>query len=388
MNYAELKRLALLLAAFATFFVLDFHEADSQKAVLEGVLLLQDYIREHTLTCLVPALFISGGIAAVVTQVSVIRFFTAGVNRFLSYGVASVSGTILAVCSCTVLPLFSGIYRRGAGLGPAVAFLYSGPAINVLAVVMTARILGWQLGLARLIFSVSFSVLIGLGMQLLFRTSETERVQALQLPQTASEKPMWKNLLFFALMVSVLLIATLPDLRTGGFYDEIRRLRYMIALVLTGLLAAGSFYLLTADERPNWLLETWANAKLIVPWLFVGVFFAGVALGRPGEDGLIPKRYIAALVGGESVAANLVAAVTGALMYFATLTEVPIVQGLAGSGMGKGPALALLLSGPALSLPSLLALNSIMGFRRTAAYFGFVVVFSAAAGWLYGNWVT
>ncbi len=385
MNYEELKKLALLVASFAVFFIIDFRELYGQKAVLEGVLLLQDYIREHTLTCLVPALFISGGIAAVISQVSVIRFFTTGVKPYLSYSVASVSGTILAVCSCTVLPLFSGIYRRGAGLGPAVAFLYSGPAINVLALVLTARILGWQLGAARLGFSVFFAVLIGLLMQVLFRTSEAERVQALQLPPATAEKPQWKNIVFFALMVVILLVATMPELRTAGIYDEIHRLRYTLALALTGFLAAASFYLLTSDERPNWLLETWANAKLIVPWLFVGVFFAGVALGRPGEDGLIPKRYIAALVGGESIVANLIAAFSGALMYFATLTEVPIVQGLAASGMGKGPALSLLLSGPALSLPSLLALNSIMGFKRTATYFALVVTFSSLAGWAYGN---
>jgi uncharacterized membrane protein YraQ (UPF0718 family) len=387
MNLQEFKKLAYLISAFAVFFILDFREPPRQKAVIEGLLMLQDYIREHTLMCLIPALFISGGIAAVVAQVSVIRFFTAGVNRFAAYGVASVSGTILAVCSCTVLPLFSGIYRRGAGLGPAVAFLYSGPAINVLALVMTARILGWQLGLARLSFSIIFSVLIGLLMQKLFHTAEPERVQAIQLPEVPNEKPMWKNLVFFATMVAILLIATMPQLNTGGFYDTIFGLRYWIAIGLIGLLAAGVFYLLTAAERPNWLIETWANTKLIVPWLFVGVFFAGVALGRPDEDGLVPKRYIAALVGGESLSANLVAAISGALMYFATLTEVPIVQGLSGSGMGNGPALALLLAGPALSLPSLLALTSIMGFKRTAAYFSLVVFFSTTAGWVYGNWM-
>jgi uncharacterized membrane protein YraQ (UPF0718 family) len=384
-NKEEIKKLLWLLLPFLAFFAIDFREKFYQNIILEGVLLTQSYVREHTLTCLVPALFISGGIAALVSQVSVIRFFTPAVNRYISYAVASVSGTVLAVCSCTVLPLFSGIYRRGSGLGPAIAFLYSGPAINVLAIVMTARILGWQLGLARVIFSVLFAFVAGLLMQFLFREAEKERLAQLSLTAPGIQKPMYKNVLFFSWMVSILLIATMPKIEAGSLYEVVYINRYIIALVLAAMLAAGSFFLMDHDERVNWMLETWANTKLIVPWLFAGIFLAGLLLGRPGEQGLIPQNYIERAVGGNGFLAVFFAAVAGALMYFATLTEVPILQGLMSAGMGKGPALAMLLSGPALSLPALLALRSIMGLKRTLAYAGIVTLLATAAGYFYGN---
>ncbi len=385
MNKEEIKKLLWLISPFIVFFIFDFRERYYQNAVLEGVLLTQAYIREHTLTCLVPALFISGGIAALISQVSIIRFFTPAANQYLSYAVASVSGTVLAVCSCTVLPLFSGIYRRGSGLGPAIAFLYSGPAINVLAIVMTARILGWQLGVARVAFSIAFSVLAGVLMHYLFRGAEQQRLAQVGLTAPPANKPMYKNVLFFTWMVAILLIATLPRLETGSMYTLLYDNRYAAAIALALLLAGASFVLMDRDERVNWLLETWANTKLIVPWLFAGVFLAGLLLGRPGEQGLIPQVYIERAVGGNGFTAVLAASVAGALMYFATLTEVPILQGLMSAGMGKGPTLAMLLSGPALSLPALLALRSIMGLRRTLTYAGIVIGLSTAAGYAFGN---
>ena len=324
------------------------------------------YLSVHVLTCLVPAFFIAGAVAVFISQASVIKYFGPQANKLLSYSVASVSGTILAVCSCTVLPLFGGIYKRGAGIGPAVAFLYSGPAINVLAIVYTARILGFDLGLARAVGAVVFAAGIGLIMALIYRKEESMKDAAAfdALETDPSTKPWWQQIVFFAVLVGILIFAASQN------------------WLVTGLLLAALGIILwrwfRKGEIGMWMKETLRFARLIVPWLLAGVFVAGIITT------FVPEQAVAAWVGGNSLLSNFTASFLGALMYFATLTEVPIVSAFMGLGMGKGPTLALLLAGPALSLPNMLVIRNIMGTKRTLTYIVLVVVFATLSGYIFG----
>ncbi len=425
---SEWKPLALIIGAFLIIFYLPVGVPRFDQAVLEAFHLAQYYAREHVLLCLVPAFFIAGAIAAFVSQASVMKYLGAGARRVLAYGVGAVSGTILAVCSCTVLPLFAGIYRMGAGLGPATAFLYSGPAINALAIILTARILGLELGIARAVGAIVFSVVIGLLMHLIYRKEEQEKARAqAAMPEPEVARPLWQNGLFFAAMIVVLVFANWGKPQESvGLWASIYAARWIItaigaaglALILSawfgipglqlGLVAipvaalawifphhpviaftAGAVGLsvITArrdDEAGEWFQQSWGFAKQILPLLLGGVLVAGLLLGRPDHEGLIPSAWVARAVGGNSLSANLFASVAGALMYFATLTEVPILQGLLGAGMGKGPALALLLAGPALSLPNMLVIRSILGTQKTLVFVALVVVMSTVSGVLFG----
>ena len=341
--------------------------------VFEALALVKWYAMEHVLLCLVPAFFIAGAISVFVSQASVIKYFGAKANKILAYGVASISGTILAVCSCTVLPLFSGIYKRGAGLGPASAFLYSGPAINVLAIIMTARVLGWELGLARAVGAIIFSIMIGLLMHFIFIKEERARHADgnFQLGEEKEPRPLWKNALYLISMVAILVFANL-----GKF-------------LITFLFLAGLVVMLVKwfkkKELKDWVKSSSDFAAQIMPLLFWGVLIAGLLLGRSGEEGLIPSGFVRSLTGGNSLFSNFFAAIVGAFMYFATLTEVPILQGLLGSGMGKGPALALLLAGPALSLPNMLVIRKVMGTKKTIVFVSAVVVMATVSGIIFGN---
>lgn len=399
-----------------------------RNAFFESLYLVRWYAQEHVLLCLIPAFFIAGAIAVFISQDSVMKYLGANANKVLAYGVASISGTILAVCSCTVLPLFAGIYRMGAGLGPATAFLYSGPAINILAIIMTARILGLQLGIARAVGAIAFSVIIGLLMALIFRKEELEKIEAQAgLPEPEVTRPLWQNALFFAVMVGILVFANWAKPTVAiGTWATIYALKWWITGVLAIALAAilvvwfklnaGKVILVSAvtavmsfqfsqqpmipfaagtiglswltstnkDEAGEWFATSWDYAKQILPLLLMGVVVAGALLGRPGQEALIPSQWITWAVGGNSIFSNFFAALAGAFMYFATLTEVPILQGLIGNGMGTGPALALLLAGPALSLPNMLVINSIMGPKKTVVFVSLVVVMATISGMVYG----
>ncbi len=426
---SEWKPLAWTVAVFLACFWLPVGSARFDGALLEAFQLVRWYAREHVLLCLVPAFFIAGAIAVFASQASVMKYLGARANKILAYGVASVSGSILAVCSCTVLPLFAGIHRMGAGLGPATAFLYSGPAINVLAIVLTARVLGIRLGVARAVGAIVFAVVIGLCMHLLFRREEMEKASAqMAFPEPEVARPLWQNVLYFAAMIWVLVFANwgqpqeqtglwhtiwagkwaltalgaaaLGTILTSWFGLKLRNLA-MIALptVAVALAAPGHPELAFAvavlglsgvssrdrGELGEWFASSWGFARQILPLLFAGVLVAGALLGRPGHEGLIPSAWVAAAVGGNSLGANLFASVAGAFMYFATLTEVPILEGLLGNGMGQGPALALLLAGPALSLPSMLVIAGVIGWRKTAAYVFLVVVMATVSGLIYGQ---
>ncbi|MHC5102166.1 MAG: permease, partial [Planctomycetota bacterium] len=406
----------------------------------ESLALVKWYAREHVLLCLVPAFFIAGGIACFVSQGSVMKYLGPKANKLLAYGVASVSGTILAVCSCTVLPLFAGIYRMGAGLGPACAFLYAGPASNVLAIIMTARILGLEMGVARAVGAVLFSVVIGALMHLIYRKEESEKAAAaMQMPETEAARPLWKNAVFFGAMVAILVFANWArsgDVRAvflccpGGLqsytvegtlveqtddtvtvkdrvgtehiipaeqfkgiqkvdknaaYEWISRARWGLVTALLVMFAAMCAFWFTKPELGEWLDASWGFAKQILPLLLLGVLVAGFLLGRPGSEGIIPNQWVESALGGNSIRANLFAAVAGAFMYFATLTEVPILQGLMGAGMGKGPALALLLAGPALSLPNMLVIRSVMGTKKTITFILLVIIMAAISGIIFGT---
>jgi uncharacterized membrane protein YraQ (UPF0718 family) len=380
-----------LLAYFLPFQALPAGETRIAVAGREALLMLQDYAQHHVILCLVPALFIAGAISCFVSQAAVMKYLGPTAKKLVAYSVASVSGTILAVCSCTVLPLFAGIWTRGAGLGPASAFLYSGPAINVLAIILTARILGWEIGLARAGAAVGFSFIVGLAMHVIYRKEERAKAEEARanggfvLPEGAADRPLWKTASYFAAMVGILVFANWArPAAPNALWEALFAAKWVITGVLFVALVAMLRLWFTRDELKQWVGSTWFFAKQILPLLFIGVLVSGVLLGRPGQEALIPNRWIEQAVGGNSLGANLFASVAGALMYFATLTEVPILQGLLGSGMGKGPALALLLAGPALSLPSMLVIRSVVGTQKMLVYVALVAVLSTVAGLVFG----
>ena len=377
-----------MTAAFLGCFYLPVEVLPFRNPVFEALALVRWYAREHVLLCLVPAFFIAGAISVFVSQASVIKYFGAKANKFLAYSVASVSGTILAVCSCTVLPLFSGIYKRGAGLGPATTFLYSGPAINVLAIIMTARILGWQLGLARAVGAIVFSIIVGFLMHIIFLKEERARHAngAFQSGEEKEARPLWKNAFYFASMVFILVFTNWGKPQAGdtGIWPLIFNLKWYITSVFLIILILMIVRWFKKSELKDWSQASWGFAKQIMPLLLAGVIVAGLLLGRPGHEGLIPSWIIEKAVGGNSIFANFFASIAGAFMYFATLTEVPILQGLIGAGMGKGPALALLLAGPALSLPNMLVIRGVIGTKKTVVYVGLVVIMATISGILFG----
>jgi uncharacterized membrane protein YraQ (UPF0718 family) len=429
----EWKPLALMLGGFMIAYWLPVEPGIQKHPLLSALALVRWYAREHVLLCLIPAFFIAGAISVFVSHEAVLKYLGARAKKVVAYGVASVSGSVLAVCSCTVLPLFAGIYKRGAGLGPATAFLYAGPAINVLALVLTARVLGWQLGAARVVGAVAFSIIIGLGMHFVFRKEEAKKADdQLGMPVPAPARPLWKNVLVLAAMICVLVfvnwaasgqlqfgvaccpspdalqIDTVSGVKTAednsfvyvdtGSNDIVKVEKELIrwqqgegrwfrfaaagaALLALAVMLASWF---RREELGEWTGSTWGFAKQIMPLLFAGVLVAGLLLDSPGGKGLIPASWVAGLLGGNSLRANLFASMFGSLMYFATLTEVPIVGGLMKAGMGQGPALALLLAGPALSLPSILVIRSIMGTRKTIVYLLLVVVMATISGMIFG----
>jgi len=384
------KRLLIVFGVFLAAYFVPWGAARVVGATNEAFMMLGEYARLHVLLCLVPAMFIAGAITVFLNQQAVMRYLGPDANRFTAYGVASVSGAILAVCSCTVLPIFKGIYKKGAGLGPAVAFLYSGPAINILAIVLSAKVFGWKLGLARAVGAIAFSVVIGLAMALIFRKDDEKRAADARLFAAPDEKParsLAQMIVYMASMIGILVFVNWASSKGGSpAWDAIYRAKYWITGAFAAVLAYTVIRWFNKDERVEWVVATRDFSLQILPLLFGGVLVSGFLLGRPGYDALIPSSWIAGLLGGNSLFANFFAALSGALMYFATLTEIPIIQGLLGAGMGQGPALALLLAGPSLSLPSILVIGGELGWKKTATYVTLVVALSTVAGMAFGAW--
>jgi uncharacterized membrane protein YraQ (UPF0718 family) len=386
----ERTKLVLILAAFAACWFLPVDGAALWGPIRESLSLVKWYAREHVLLCLVPAFFIAGAISVFVSQGAVMKYLGPDAKKVVAYPVAAVSGTVLAVCSCTVLPLFASIHKRGAGLGPAAAFLYSGPAINVLAIILTARILGLELGIARAIGAISFAVVLGLFMRLIFRKDEAaRRVEGpIAMPTDQRRRAPWQDGLYFAAMIGILVFANWGEPRDAeaGVWAAIYSARWIVTGVFAVVLVGNLIAWFKRDELELWIDSSWTFAKQILPLLLGGVFVAGFLLGGSGgsASGIIPNVWIEQAVGGNSLLSNFFASFVGAFMYFATLTEVPILEGLIRSGMGKGPALALLLAGPALSLPNMLVIRSVMGTQKTLVFVSLVVVFSTIAGMTYG----
>lgn len=422
----EKLRLSLISGMFLFFYFVPFESFNLYGPIRESFTMAGWYAREHVMKCLVPAFFIAGAISVFIKQGSVLRYLGSDTKKIISYSVASVSGSVLAVCSCTILPIFAGIYAVGAGIGPAAAFLFAGPAINILSVILTWKILGLKLGLARALTAVFLSIFIGIVMSLIFRNREQSSVQA-HIPVDKDDLPVSKSILFFAVMSGLLIFSTwgAPS-DSSGIWQAIYVNKWILTSILWFCLAAilavwfgtdssktvfitaipviigyftdinldavyaagavGLAWILYNSGEKNrlWLTSTWDLAKKMVPLLFAGVLVSGFLLGRPGEAGLIPTAWISSAVGGNSIGSNLAASVAGALMYIATLTEVPIIEALLGSGMGYGPALTLLLAGPALSLPNMLVIRSILGTVKTTVFVSLVIVFAAFSGIIFG----
>ncbi|MEA1875269.1 MAG: permease [Bacteroidota bacterium] len=427
--------LGFLGAYYLPFDKISFEESSVTEAIRAMLDLFQWYAREHVILCLLPAFLIAGVIAVFISQGAVIKYFGAQAKKWVAYSVAAVSGTILAVCSCTILPLFSSIHKRGAGLGPAIAFLYSGPAINILAIILTAKILGWEMGLARVIGAVVFAVVIGLIMAFVFRKEENERAAEQEnFPTQPEARPMWQTAVYFFILVIILVFANwgMPDAETDtgvwyfiwsnkwsitiGFFvlllialNRVLKVHWWKVVLIGAAVGAAilvstnpvipfitgiagiSIVGLTDHKNPDnreWIFSSWGFSKQIIPLLAIGVLVAGFLLGSTHDTiqipGIIPSEWIDKLVGGNSLGSNLFASVLGAFMYFATLTEVPILQGLMSAGMGKGPALALLLAGPSLSLPNMLVIRGIIGTRKTLVFVLLVVVMATLSGLLFG----
>jgi len=382
------RKLMLVAGVFLAAYFIPFHAPRVSGAVNEAFLMLSEYARQHVILCLVPAMFIAGAITVFLNQQSVMRYLGPDAKRLTAYGVASISGAILAVCSCTVLPIFKGIYKKGAGLGPAIAFLYSGPAINILAIVLSAKVFGLKLGAARTVMAILFSVVIGWLMALIFKKDDEKRAADARLfsaPPGEEPRTLAQTAIYMASMIGILVFANWANSRGGSpVWDAIYSAKWWITAGFGVVLAYAVIRWFNADDRIAWVVATRDFSLQILPLLFGGVLVAGFLLGRPGHEALIPSAWIAKLVGGNSLFANAFASIAGALMYFATLTEIPIVQGLLGAGMGQGPALALLLAGPSLSLPSILVIAGEIGWKKTLTYVSLVVAMSTLAGLLFG----
>ena len=430
------KIAAAFVAIFLIAYLLPLADPKYSTAIVEAFKLLQWYARNHTLACVLPALFIAGGIITFLSQASVMRYLGPKSNKIAAYSVASVAGTVLAVCSCSVLPMFAGIWKMGAGLGPASAFLYSGPAINILAIFLTARVLGLDIGLWRALGAIGFSFLVGLGMAVLFRREEQHKLEvAMRMPDPPpSRRRGWQSGLLLACMIGFLVFSdwfnpgdaivkrtdgtevrgvvlqemrdevmiqvqesvgsiragerlTLAKAEIAGIDEakswvmDVFHVRWYVAGAMLVAIALMTWGWVDRTEFKAWMSNTWGFAKLLIPLLFGGVFVVGFI------SALLPDKQIGQLVGDNGLRANFVASLVGALFYFATLTEVPITQALMEHGMAKGPVVALLLAGPALSLPNMLVLGKIMGIKKTAAFCGLIVVMATITGMIAGRFL-
>lgn len=342
-----------------------------------GLKAVVEYASAHVLTCLVPAFFIAGAMSALIPKEKIIKYLGRGVPKYKAYPLAVIAGLLLAVCSCTVLPLFAGIKKNGAGIGPALAFLYTAPATNLLAIVFTGSVLGWNFALSRIILSVIFAILIGVIIAHIFR--KDDELDEKNIRQSfVTEKIKHKKVSFFekyrlwslfALLIGILVVGT----RVPGLARYIWIGIFVLALAIIFKL----FF--TKDELKAWLFETWSFTKKIFPLLLIGIFVAGVL------SAIIPENFLATVMGENTIFANFIAVIFGVFMYFPTLVEVPMANLFLGLGMAKGPLLAYLLADPVISFASILVIRKLIGNKKTLAYVGLIIVFTTISGLIYGH---
>jgi len=384
----ENKKIIFYFLITLVLFLVPITNQNIQKAVVESFLTVVEYVKAHILFCLIPAFFIAGAIMVFLNQETILKYLGPNSNKIVSYSIAAVSGSILSVCSCTVLPIFKGIYKKGAGLGPAISFLYSGPAINILAIILSFKVLGFKIGLARMFFAIFLSLIIGIFMQMIFKKDDEARNLDQDIFKSLSnnrQSNTGKQVIFIALMILFLIFLNWTNSNGNvKLWDLIYRSKWIISSVLFLIIIILTISWFKKERINEWFVATRDFALQILPLLFVGIIISGFLFGRNGSQALISNKWISSLVGGNSLQANLISSVSGALMYFATLTEIPILQGLLSNGMGQGPALALLLAGPSVSLPSILIIWGELGAKKTICYVLFVILFSALAGWLFG----
>ncbi len=346
--------------------------------MLRGALdALQDYILAHTLTCLVPAFFIAGAMSALFPKDKILKYLGEKTKAYISYPISVVAGLFLAVCSCTVLPLFAGIRQRGGGLGPAVAFLYTAPATNILAIIYTGGLIGADLALARIILSVSFASIIGMILSATFKGEEKKILLNTPTPccqqtltEGGEEVKSYRFWVFFLILVAILLFGASSLI---GWTTKIIILSGLILALLAVIL-----FWMPKEDTLSWLKETLFFARTIVPLLLLGVFVAGIL------KTVIPEKIITTYVGGNQVSSNLFAVLFGVFMYFPTLVEVPMARTFLDLGMGRGPLLAYLLADPVISLPSILVISKLIGPKRLFVYVGLIIFFCTLAGLIYG----
>ena len=338
-----------------------------------GMDAIKEYVALHVITCLIPAFLLAGAMITFISRDTVIRYMGFEAKKSVAFPLAAISGIFLAVCSCTVIPIAAGIYRRGGSIGPAFILLWTAPATNLLALIYTGAILGMDVAAVRVVAAVSTAFIVGLVMMYAFAGEEKER-------SSAKDHSVQQGRIMgredIVILILLLLTLLLPNyLGVGGPYLH----KVAIFLVALGVTLAYVYSKKETDEIKEWLHETWWFVRLIFPMLMVGVFIVGII------GAILPEDWITNYLGGSGISPTFLASLIGAVSYFATLTEAPFVHTLMELGMGKGPALALLLAGPGLSLPNMVVITRVFGFKKAAIYITITVILATIAGFVAGN---
>ena len=341
--------------------------------ILAGSLALKEYIALHVLTCLIPAFLLAGAMVRFISKEAIIKYLGSSTNKLKSFSLASLASFFIAACSCTVIPVASGIYYQGAGVGAAFIFLWVAPAANILAIIYTGSILGTRMVISRIIAALLMAFVVGMVMSFIFRKEETKRIQNFTGANTGI---IAKKDLILLILILASLLSPNYIIQKGPYSHKV-----IVWLVASVIMFMYAFKVKPLDEIKKWLKESLWFVRIIFPLLLLGVFIVGV-IGR-----LLPQDIIQRWLGGSGILASFLATVMGQIMYFATMTEAPFVDTLMKLGMGKGPALALLLTGPGMSLPNMLAIAKVFGLKKASVYILLVMILGTFVGWFFGNFV-
>ena len=342
------------------------------KLVLAGLEALKDYIALHVVTCLIPAFLLAGAMVTFISRETIIRYLGTAARKVTSFGLASVSSFFVAACSCTVIPVSSGIYYGGAGIGPAFIILWVAPAANILALIYTGAILGGQMVAVRIAAALVMAFVVGTVMSMAFLHEESTRASSFV--ANPGERIMSRKDVILILLIVADLLAPNYLIRSGPYLHKV----YVWAAGMV-VIAIYTYFTKSGEEILAWLKETWWFVRIILPLLLLGVFIVGVV------GAILPERWIQNWLGGSGIEASFLATMIGAISYFATMTEAPFVDKLMSLGMGKGPALALLLTGPGLSLPNWLAIGRVFGVKKAVVYVITIIILGTFVGWFAGN---